>query len=271
MSFLTRIRKMLFDKKQTNTHPINFGTTERILVSQGKEFRFSEIPEICPHCHKEVGFDLCGLTQGSSINSIRICLAVFQCPACKELTVGRYLQNFDRFDKFPYIHSIYYPEAQFKDIFFDQCINNISKDFQNLYNQAAKAEHYGCIDIAGAGYRKATEFLIRDFAKHMHPDKKEAIDKTEAVRNVVKNFLQDFPRLKEASDSALVLGNDETHYSKIYTDYDLSDLKDFINITCTEIAAEIKLRDLKQRKEEHKKQEHIRVEKHKPLPEDLKQ
>lgn len=262
---------MVFNKKQINTHPVNFGNKEKILVFQGKELRFSEVPEICPHCHKEVGFDLCGITQGSFINGTRISLVVFQCPSCRELTIGRYCQIYNKFDKFPYIYPMYYPEAQFKDIFFDQCINNISKNFQNLYNQAAKAEHYGGVDVAGAGYRKALEFLIRDFAKYIQPGEKEAIDQTNAARNVVKNFLQEFPRLKEASDSALVLGNDETHYSKIYTDYDLSDLKDFINITCAEIATEIKLRDLKQRKEEQKKQEWMQVKKIKQLPDDSKQ
>jgi len=44
----------------------------------------------------------------------------------------------------------------------DESIIAISPNFHEIYNQAQKAEQYGLNLIAGAGYRKSLEFLIKD-------------------------------------------------------------------------------------------------------------
>ena len=40
-------------------------------------------------------------------------------------------------------------------------VEELSPQFAELYNQAAAAEAYSLLDIAGMGYRKSLEFLIK--------------------------------------------------------------------------------------------------------------
>lgn len=47
---------------------------------------------------------------------------------------------------------------------FDSEIQEISPSFVKIYNQALAAEELNLSEIAGMGYRKSLEFLIKDFA-----------------------------------------------------------------------------------------------------------
>ena len=46
---------------------------------------------------------------------------------------------------------------------FDSHIHDVSPDFVNIYNQALAAENSRLNEIAGVGYRKSLEFLIKDY------------------------------------------------------------------------------------------------------------
>lgn len=212
-----------------------------ILPFNGKDLEFWGIPKQCPHCNKLVQMNIVGMQKIPKKN-IDITLVVFQCIACRELIVGRYIQTGIVFRLFNENNkSFFYPNAEYRDIEFPAEIKKVSPKFPCIYNQAAKAEHYGCIDIAGAGFRKAAEFLIRDFAIYKHQNKKENILNTLSAKNVIRNFLNEYPRISRAAGASLELGNDEVHYSKIYTEYSLKDLKYFIEIALGEILYELKL------------------------------
>ena len=58
---------------------------------------------------------------------------------------------------------------------FDEKITTVSPQFEKIYNQALAAESSGLDEIAGLGYRKSLEFLIKDFAIHIYPDEADAI------------------------------------------------------------------------------------------------
>lgn len=60
---------------------------------------------------------------------------------------------------------------------FDENITKLSPQFDKIYNQALAAESSGLDEIAGLGYRKALEFIVKDFAIYKHPDKTEEIKK----------------------------------------------------------------------------------------------
>jgi hypothetical protein len=112
---------------------------------------------------------------------------------------------------------------------FDDCINKISPDFVEIYNQSSEAEHLKLDQIAGIGYRKALEFLIKDFLinyKNIEPEKV----KSTALANCI-NTMVDNPQLKTVASRATWLGNDQTHYDQKYQDKDISDLKKLINLS----------------------------------------
>lgn len=227
----------------------------KLYTFNGKNYLLPT-PRKCPHCLGIVSLSVLGVFPGPiSEEGLMIYLFLFQCHLCNEMFIGRYLKNNTEFYQDGKIlrNKFFYPNAEFEKKVFPPEINAISSHFVEIYNQSAKAEHYGCIDIAGAGYRKATEFLIRDFAKKIHRKKGKEINATTATRNVINNFLQDFPELREAADAALDLGNDETHYLKNYKSYDLEDLKDFLEITVARIVSITKLSHFKKKKAELKK------------------
>ena len=212
-----------------------------ILPFNGKELEFWGLPTKCPHCNKLAQMNIIGKVNGPK-TTIDITLVVFQCIACRELIIGRYIQTGLVFRLFNGNNrSFFYPIAEYQYREFPKEIKEVSPKFPSIYNQAAKGEHYGCIDIAGAGFRKAAEFLVRDFAIYKNENKKEKILNTLAARNVIRNFLSGYSRISRAAMASLELGNDEAHYSKIYPEYSLKDLNDFIEIVVGEIVDELKL------------------------------
>lgn len=112
---------------------------------------------------------------------------------------------------------------------FDDNINELSPDFVKIYNQAYEAEHLKLDQLSGIGYRKALEFLIKDFLiKHENKDSEKV--KTTALGNCI-NTMIDNPQLKTVASRATWLGNDQTHYEQKYQDKDISDLKRLIDLS----------------------------------------
>jgi hypothetical protein len=112
---------------------------------------------------------------------------------------------------------------------FDELIEGASPNFVKIYNQALNAEAYGLDEIAGIGYRKALEFLIKDFLIMQNADKRDSIVKSQ-LGACVNNFI-DNSQLKTAASRAVWLGNDQTHYIQKFTDKDIDDLKKLIRLT----------------------------------------
>ncbi|GHB64067.1 hypothetical protein GCM10007390_17430 [Persicitalea jodogahamensis] len=104
------------------------------------------------------------------------------------------------------------------------------KSFLKIYSQSYSAENYKLFEIAGMGFRKALEFLLKDYAIYLMPEQEEAIIKA-ALGNVININLKNFPTLVELAKRATWLGNDETHYLRRWEDKDISDLKRLIILT----------------------------------------
>ncbi len=225
---------------------INFFANETTFDFQGNKIQVQNVPHTCPHCHREVGMTLTGIINGPIENGVQVLLLGFQCPSCHELTIGRYyagagsLTPTYAFSNKPYV----YPEPEFRGTIFSEEIYDKFLRFTLVYNQSEKAEHYDCKDIAGAGYRKAAEILVRDFACLIYPEKKESILNTSNAKNVVFNFLKEYTLMCQLAEASFELGNDEAHYKKTYQDKGLKDLKEFIKATVAQIEAILHLREL---------------------------
>jgi hypothetical protein len=118
-----------------------------------------------------------------------------------------------------------YPNVP-EDINFQDSINDLSPKFVSIYNQAVAAESYGLNEISGIGYRKALEFLIKDYAIHIHPEKSDDIKK-DFLSNVIKKYVDD-EKIRTIAERATWIGNDETHYIRIFDGYDVDTMKEFI-------------------------------------------
>jgi len=97
-----------------------------------------------------------------------------------------------------------------------------------IYNEAFQAEQYRLTQICGPGYRKALEFLIKDYAIKKHPTKEQTILK-EQLMPCITNYTID--NIKKVAKRAAWLGNDETHYIRKWENNDLQDLKKLVELT----------------------------------------
>jgi hypothetical protein len=91
------------------------------------------------------------------------------------------------------------------------------------------AEAFGLDQIVGIGLRKALEFLIKDFAIKQNPESGLEI-KRMFLANVIKTYVED-QNLKLVAERAVWLGNDETHYERVWDEKDLNDLKRLIHLS----------------------------------------
>lgn len=113
------------------------------------------------------------------------------------------------------------------DISIPVGLDKISPQFVEVYRQATVAEDAGLDQLAGMGYRKALEFLIKDFAIHEEPDKQAEI-KAQFLGKVISDRLNEFKKLQSLATAANWIGTDQTHYEQRYTDKDINDMKRYI-------------------------------------------
>ena len=83
-------------------------------------------------------------------------------------------------------------------------------------------------EVCGIGYRKALEFLIKDYCVSSQTDDAEKIRKM-MLMQCINQYITD-TNIKECATRAVWLGNDETHYQRKWKGKDIGDLKLLINL-----------------------------------------
>lgn len=203
-----------------------FGQNKDYTLSNGAKVQLPEIISKCPHCGANNSFQCLGNVEGpipwgGITPSVRF---IFQCSACKEITVMKYIYLLNQYiisTEIPH----FYPVSLAPKTILDEKLEEISPDFINIYQQAETAENCGCLEVAGPGYRKALEFLVKDYFIHKQPNEKQQIIKTN-----LGNLITKLPNKNDANigNWAVKFGNDEVHFYKDFPQKTIKDLKDFI-------------------------------------------
>jgi hypothetical protein len=219
------------------------GTTE-----EGVAFSFVDInvsrychdrePEECPICHRSVHAQERDWTIASLDDDLNAVLEIiYQCPRreCQHLFVARYAR-----DDVPEQTQTGFPGLQYFRLY--ECVPttphvptvpsevaDLSPSFVEIYSQAQAAEAYSLSQVAGVGYRKALEFLVKDYCISVRPSNEMAI--RNAYLSVCINQYVDSPQVKLCAKRAVWLGNDETHYERRWNEMDVSNLKELIVLT----------------------------------------
>ncbi len=110
-----------------------------------------------------------------------------------------------------------------------ETITTASPGFQRVFEQALAAETFSLDQVAGGGFRKALELLVKDYCISRRPQSALAI-KAALLGPCIENFV-DSQKVKDTAKRAAWLGNDELHYERVWTDKDLSHLKDLLRLT----------------------------------------
>lgn len=113
---------------------------------------------------------------------------------------------------------------------FSEDIATISPSFVEIYNQAYAAQQLELTDICGVGYRKALEFLIKDYiiSGKTNESEIETVKSKQLGRCISEDVLD--ANVKEVAKRATWLGNDETHYVRKWEDKDIHSLISLIKL-----------------------------------------
>jgi hypothetical protein len=195
-----------------------------VLIPNGFTTTVKQYAIECPFCH-------------SNIVPKYLCLdndKLFACcpnEGCKQHFVLS-LENSNIFTKVN-------PNALPQTKEFSEIISSISTQFAEIYNEAYHAEQMKLDQICGVGYRKALEFLIKDYLISRESDEriKDNIRK-KFLSNCIQENVQN-ENIKNVAKRAVWLGNDETHYTRIWADKDVNNLKQLIELTVRWIENEI--------------------------------
>lgn len=195
-------------------------------------------PDKCPICDKFI----CPNNIFSKFEATsNITTIVFECPNCKKTFLSHFSSakiqeskncktyiNFELLTSFP---------KQIQNIIFSKHIMKLSPAFVQIYNQAYASEVYELNHLSGMGYRKALEFLIKDYCIYKNPDKALEI-KNQLLKPVIDNFITDI-KIHNLAIASTWLGNDETHYIRKHETKDINDLKAFIDTVVAYINYEL--------------------------------
>lgn len=200
----------------------------------GSGIHVDQEPNSCPVCNHLVSPNRSGIYKeifSENKHFSRYLEVLYECPSTK---CGHlFLAHFERKSKkegfsdgfFTFTHAT--PKS-FKTIDFNENISSISPVFVEIYNQSANAESSGLSEVCGMGYRKALEFLIKDYCISLHSDDSEQI-RSMLLMQCINTYITD-TNIKECATRAVWLGNDETHYQRKWQDKDIEDLKLLIKL-----------------------------------------
>lgn len=205
---------------------------------------YIDIDEYCPHCKQSMSpITIFAITSGVVFQNKKNSIALFL--KCSRKDCGKfYCLEFpcmaDRFlDLIEIQPSIPYTYSPYLKNDLPKNLNNTFPGFKKIYDQSLQAESMGLDEIAGVGYRKAVEFLLKEFVIYKDINKRGEIEK-KFLGKVISEDLTNLPRIQTLAKATVWIGNDETHFVKIHTDKDLKDMKEFLSAAALYISAELK-------------------------------
>ena len=205
--------------------------TINTILNEGnsRQINIHQIPDSCPFCHHAVDpiihFAYCNMICWNTDKCLQV---IYRCTKknCDNLFIAYYKANSVNCNDFTlsYVRPI-----DKKGREFTETILGISPSFCTIYNQALSAEQDGLKEICGVGYRKAIEFLVKDYLIGKFSDKQEDIKQKFLGKCIEEDISND--NIKSMAKRATWLGNDETHYLRKWEGKELEDLKKLIDVT----------------------------------------
>lgn len=203
----------------------------------GFEGNVDQHPGKCPRCHALVqALPVYGhVPMGDGFPNLEIAYLCMN-TSCNRMFLGQFHGPFDiALRTRGYVLGMVAPQDhEVRE--FSETIATLSDSFVLIYNEAFAAEQDNLMQICGVGYRKALEFLIKDYIIRLDPGEEIAI-KSKLIGRCIDDHVKS-DRIRAVAKRAVWLGNDETHYVRKWEDKDLTDLKRLIDLTVHWIESE---------------------------------
>ena len=180
-----------------------------------------EVPDACPICHRHSEMLV---VFADAVDGGAVVQATIRCgyAACKQFF-------FCYYGRAPSSQLVATRPVKPNVQVFPEAVTKLSPTFVSVFAEAEEASQLGMQQIAGPGYRKAFEFLVKDYAKSLAPDREQEIE-AKFAGAVVAEFIGD-PRIQSVAKRSLWLGNDESHYMRKWTEMNVTDLVTLIKLT----------------------------------------
>lgn len=204
-----------------------------------------EEPNICPHCHVTNTPHHKWIVESKDTDNIACYLTAWKCSnaKCNKIMVALHKLNESDFIFSRFLNGLPKGPDWPKPILELRSGNETSEEeqidskFIKTYLQSLEAENYGLDELAGMGYRKAIEYLVKDWAIQNNKDKKEEIEKL-WLGAVISNYFDG--DLKGILERATWLGNDQAHYNRLFEEFDIDVLKELIDLIMVELDRDYK-------------------------------
>lgn len=208
-------------------------------TGEAYEVSFSPVHK-CPICHTSFNGETDSATLFPHVPDIyglhAVLLVVHYCAACENPFVSSYFSidchDFEYTDSWPTS-----PEPQSHD----SAVEKLSPNYIKIYAQACQAERNSLTEICGMGYRKALEFLVKDYAIYRVPSDEKTIKALPLAKCIDKYI--DSTRIKSLAQRSSWLGNDETHYVRAHQNRSYLDIKKFLYAIETFVSADLAVDD----------------------------
>jgi len=203
---------------------------------QTVNFTVNDYPDKCPICEKQGQPNFISAVGTVGQPNPQVFVA-YRCPVktCRGLYIANYtlIANRPGNEGYPTQIKVVKSFRFLQVLEFAPNLKTVSATFCEIFQQAAEAEANGLSQIIGPAYRKALEFLVKDFVikqKVSSDSQKQELVKQTYLGKVIDEFI-DEPVIKQCAKRATWLGNDETHYVRKWEEKDINDLKTLIRIT----------------------------------------
>lgn len=176
----------------------------------------------CSYCGRYVDMKKIKEYEFTFFNQKHLCVT-FQCPVCKNISFAKYEIDYMS-DEYNQTHPYEIVGRNTTIISFSAQLNEFSPGFVQIFNDSYSAQQLGLLSICGAGYRKALEYLLKDYLIKI---KKEDINKIrfEKLAKCV-NMCADLFDV-DVLNITRKLGNDSAHYENGNIEYDINTLNDY--------------------------------------------
>ena len=197
------------------------------FIVDGDDLPHVNYPDVCPICAHAVVPQFLAATSAPDRGRVHVVDAAFKCTSgkCSRAFLATYAGE-SLYEPLQLVGTE--PNVPVPPV-VPEAVSDLSPSYAEIRTQASAAEDYGLDQVAGVGYRKALEFLVKDFAITEHPDREDDI-KAQPLGAVINNYIGS-GNIKECARRATWLGNDETHYVRVWEQKDISDLKRVLRLT----------------------------------------